>query len=198
MNTILKTTKHYVVLIVIFFIVSLCNVNAQECSSKNKPKKEFFTFGPKLSVNFIQESFAYPKEFVPGADLGFFFRITPARLYIQPEIHYQIRNTNIDMGGWPMRIVQFRTHHISIPLLIGVKAVDLKLFKLRFFAGPEFSFRLKENGIETVFQLGFQTGLGFDIWRFTIDAGYSLLGYMDSNTNTYSNIFKIGLGFKCF
>jgi len=202
MATLIKF-KHYL-FIVIFFVFSLCSIYAQEEKSPKNPskcgsKKEIFTFGPKLSLNFANEK-SFSSEFLAGADLGLFFRISPGRLYIQPEINFQIRNILEEIDKFPqITKSKFRTHHIDVPVLIGVKIINLNFFKFRIFTGPEICFRLKDQQIEKNFQLGLQAGLGFDIWRFTIDASYSFLGHIQPRiTKTHSNIFKLGLGFKCF
>ena len=202
MDTFVKF-KHYF-LIVIFFVFSLCSIYAQEEKTSNKTsksghKKEIFAFGPKLSINFANERMC-SEEYMAGADLGLFFRISPGRLYFQPEINYQIRNVLERKDLWNIHnISKYRSHHIDVPVLIGVKVVNLRLLKFRVFAGPELCFRLKDQLSRKNFQLGFQAGLGFDIWRFTIDASYSFLGYIQPRiSTTHSNIFKLGLGFKCF
>ena len=198
MRTTLKS-KHYLLFVVIFSLISLCNVYAQqEKSSKSESKKEFFAFGPKLSVNFTQtNSFHWiTTEFVPGVDLGLFFRFNIARFYIQPEVSYVIRNHNVCGCRSPFGhdfTEKRETNHIAVPLLAGFKIIDFRFFKFRIFAGPEFNFGLHSI---TPFQVGLLAGLGFDIWRFTIDAGYSFLA--DTRFGLNNNIFKVGLGFKCF
>jgi len=197
MNTILQI-KHFFFIILII-VISLSYVYGQkEEKTKCKSKKEIFAFGPKVSINFTKsKNNVFPKKYGTGADLGLFFRLSPLRLYIQPEIIYQIRNTDFN-DIWNNTEI-FETHHIDIPIFIGIKAINFKLIKLRFFAGPEFNIRLKNNGLSYYgYQLGFQAGLGLDLWRFTIDAGYSFLGHVCTNNKIYSNMFKVGVGFKCF
>ena len=200
MCTIVKI-RHFFLLTAIF-IISLGNVYAQEEGApKCNTKKERFTFGPKVSVNFSNQwvDNILKTDFLPGADMGLFFRISPGRIYIQPEIFYAIRNQSVeDWWGSITKPTKHTTNHIGIPILVGVKAIDFRFFKLRFFVGPEFSLELPShlNGIGC--QLGFQAGLGFDIWRFTIDAGYTFLGYVPNRSGVYSNIIKVGVGFKCF
>ena len=196
MHTILKF-KHCLLFAVIFFSISLGTVFAQQQQSSKDSKKEFFAFGPKLSASFTQDNlFRFAtSEFVPGADLGLFFRFNIARFYIQPEVNYVIRKHN-ERWHWGEVTNKFQTNYIGVPLLVGFKIIDLKLLKLRVFTGPEFNFALRKHSGQ-YFQLGFQAGVGVDVWRFTIDAGYSFLGYTGWK-KTYSNVFKVGVGFKCF
>jgi hypothetical protein len=151
-----------------------------------------------LSVNFTNgRLYKQPiTNFSPGVDMGLFFRISISHFYLQPEIIYAVRNQNVSIQCFkePCSDTKIQTHHIDAPFLFGVKAIDFKQFKIRFFLGPEFSYNLTEH----ISQLGFQAGLGIDIWRFTIDAGYSLLGNISPGTRGHTNIFKAGIGFKCY
>ena len=181
------------------FIFSLSNVHAQEEKPlKDKSKKERFTFGPKFSMNITNEwiSKQLQTEYLPGADLGLFFRFSPSRIYIQPEINLIFRYTQILEQGEVA--FNFATHHIDIPIFIGVKVIDFKNFKIRLFVAPDFNIKFPDSRSKYCYQLGFVAGLGFDVWRFTIDAGYSLLGTINSNSKTRNNIVKVGIGFKCF
>jgi hypothetical protein len=199
MKIILKTNPLYFVLF--FFIISLGTTNASSGESPKKLKKEIFAFGPKIGVNISNEWHSlFKSKYSPGVDFGLFFRIAPSRFYIQPEVHYVLRNTSNRSGNLFSEIPKYRTHHIDIPLLIGFKVFDSKLFKFRIFVGPEFCFDLTKGTQPNHFQLGFHAGLGFDIWRFTLDAGYSFLGNLTppERRSVHNNIFKIGLGFKCF
>jgi len=205
MNTIFQTKCYF--LAIIFLLISFCNMYAQQDDAKPcRAKKEIFAFGPKLSVNATNLCISKQlrTDFLAGADLGLFFRFSPGRLYIQPEIYYQIRNTKImnwmddSLYSGPSYDDKYATYHIDIPIIIGIKAIDFKFFKLRFFAGPEFNVKLKDGPIKNYYQLGLITGLGLDIWRFTIDASYSFVGYIYPYSRSCNNIIKVGVGFKCF
>jgi hypothetical protein len=200
MSKIFKT-KH-VFLVAVICIFSLYHVSAQnEKSEKSGSKKEFFCFGPKIAVNFTNFSNAINADFLPGADLGLFFRFNIARFYIQPEVNYVIRNLNITTGesGTILHFEKTQTHFINVPIFVGYRIVDFRLFKLRIFAGPEFNFSVNNSVMYGEYQLGFQGGLGVDLWRFTVDAGYSFLADVQKGgKGIHNNIFKVGVGFKCF
>jgi len=193
----------------VFFILALCiffttmlSAHPSDNPPKSKSKKEPFTFGPKISVNFSNEngSSIQSSKFLPGADLGLFFRLSISRLYIQPEISYLVRNTEGTIPDIIGGVIHSHTHHIDVPVLVGIKAVNLSFFNLRAFAGPDFCFKIKDDVLQKQFQLGFQAGLGFDIWRFTIDASYSFQGNLVPSVKkgVHNNVFKVGVGFKCF
>jgi len=191
----------------VFFILALCIFSTSmlfahsDNPPKCKSKKEPFTFGPKIAVNISNERVGgiHNTKFLPGADLGLFFRLSIARLYIQPEISYLVRNIEGRVPDIIDEVIHSDTHHIDIPVLVGIKAVNLNFFKVRAFAGPDFCFTIKDEVLQKQFQLGFQAGLGFDIWRFTIDASYSFQGNLaPSIMKKHNNVFKVGVGFKCF
>ena len=190
MQTILK--KKHIFFIVILFVFSVCNLSAQqEKSPKKDNKNENFAFGPKISINITNnwQSKHQKTEFLPGADLGLFFRFSIFRFYLQPEINYVIRNQKEN---------EYKSHHLDIPILFGLKVIDFKQFKIRLFVGPEVCVKFKDHISKNDFQMGLQAGAGVDIWRFTFDAGYSFLGNVHPHSKGHNNIFKIGVGFKCY
>jgi hypothetical protein len=202
--------KHIFLVIIFSIIFSSCLYAQKEEKISCKQKKEIFTFGPRVSLNFSNDCDGYnTKQFRAGADFGLFFRIAPTRCYLQPEINYQIRSAYmyeyIGQGG--LSLENYKSHHIDVPLLLGIKAIDFKLFKFRIYFGPDFSFRIYDNSKwysilhynNPNFQLGFQTGIGFDFWRITIDASYSNLNSLNYKFWVRGNqIFKASVGFKCF
>jgi len=202
MKLISKRAPVFFVLALCIFFTSMLNAQSSDKPPKCKGKKEVFTFGPKVSVNFSNEKISsiQSSKFLPGADLGLFFRLSIARLYIQPEISYLVRNTQGTIPDIIGGVVHSDTHHIDIPVLVGIKVVNLSFFNLRAFAGPDFCFKIKDEVLQKQFQLGFQAGLGFDIWRFTIDASYSFQGNLVPSVKKagHNNVFKVGVGFKCF
>lgn len=203
--TALSKFKPYFFVIFFFVIFSIPLIAQKEPQSHIGTRKEFLAFGPKISANFTQENPLHGQgpEFMPGADLGLFFRLRIARFYVQPEVHYVIRS-HYFQPSYPHWLHgshdKYETNHLSVPIFVGIRAVDLRIFKIRVFVGPECNFPL-HKGSDEHFQLGLQTGLGFDIWRFTIDAAYSVLSNLEEKRFTKTsanNIFKIGVGFKCF
>lgn len=198
MSKIFKAKHFFIIAIICIFSLNI--VYAQNENSSKTIKKEVFCFGPKVSANFTNFNKLFNREFLPGADLGLFFRFNVARFYIQPEINYIIRNVNIEHTdfGTKIHIEKIATHYLNVPLFVGFRIVDFKLFKLRAFVGPEFNFGIDKNiKLGGEYQIGGHAGLGLDIWRFTIDAGYSFLADVPHGI-FYNNVFKVGVGFKCY
>jgi len=212
MSTIIKNRKHF--LVVFLFLFSLSgNILAQsDKEEKGSSKSNFFTFGPKVSVNFTNVNFSKDQktELLPGVDAGLFFRFSISRLYIQPEVNYVFKSTKFKDAWEEINTnVKYKTHNIGVPVLVGLHAVNAKNFKLRIFAGPEVNIRLDDNIKElgskelwSSFKYGLQAGVGVDIWRFTVDASYSFLACKNldelrSNIKfSNNNILKVGVGFK--
>jgi hypothetical protein len=100
---------------------------------------------------------------------------------------------------------------IQIPVLLGLKVIDLKLASIRAFTGPAISFptgynsdqNLKYNFNSSV--LDYQLGAGVDVLNFTLDIRYAwgLSKSFDtsnpsSNFTSKGNVFTVSLGFKIF
>lgn len=178
-----------------------------------------FTFGPKVAFTMTELSFNkdFTSNFQSGFDAGLFFRFG-GRFHFQPEIYYSFQ----DCSSFPNVIsnlqvnLAIKTHYIQMPLLFGVSAINRTHFKLRVFVGPKVGYLLKtDEGIHLLdnsnqellsdFIFGGLVGVGFDIWRFTLDAGYNFLFSENLNVNSLvpesylkTNMFSFTIGFKCF
>ena len=178
-----------------------------------------FTFGPKVAFTMTELSFNkdFTSNFQSGFDAGLFFRFG-SRFHFQPEIYYSFQ----DCSSFPNVIsnlqenLAIKTHYIQMPLLFGVSAINRTHFKLRVFVGPKVGYLLKtDEGIHLLdnsnqellsdFIFGGLVGVGFDIWRFTLDAGYNFLFSENLNVNSLvpesylkTNMFSLTIGFKCF
>ena len=178
-----------------------------------------FTFGPKVAFTMTELSFNkdFTSNFQSGFDAGLFFRFG-SRFHFQPEIYYSFQ----DCSSFPNVIsnlqenLAIKTHYIQMPLLFGVSAINRTHFKLRVFVGPKVGYLLKtDEGIQLLdnsnqellsdFIFGGLVGVGFDIWRFTLDAGYNFLFSENLNVNSLvpesylkTNMFSFTIGFKCF
>jgi hypothetical protein len=131
--------------------------------------------------------------------IGGFGRFAVKRIYIQPELLYNIgkKQYAITMqditSNTPVtydKLITLST--IDIPIMIGYKILDLKLVNIRAYAGPKFRFNAGSSmdfknitgGALTAAdfkkdvkssQVGLETGIGVDVLMFTLDARYSLI-----------------------
>lgn len=171
-------------------------------------------------------------ELSNGIHAGVFARVGISHLYIQPELLYAMGKKEYKISYQEIanptntisyeKLVNIST--IDIPILVGYKIVDLKLFNLRAFAGPklrlnagsslDFKNITNSNNSPTLpnlekdikaAQLGFEGGVGLDVLKFTLDARYNLIGdiYQTKITNiSFDKIpestFVISLGWKIF
>ena len=139
---------------------------------------------------------------------GLFGRVELGMLYIQPEVMYfktqnifELNATNISSGLLPEENVTFTLNeaNLQVPILIGIKALDLGVVVLRAQAGPTANFTLASttlfdktfsltgNDGETVtidendeafdtknIAWGMQAGIGADILgKITLDINYN-------------------------
>ena len=128
---------------------------------------------------------------------GAMVRINMSKLYLQPEAYFSTKG-----GKWGSDAIDFKT--IDVPVLLGVKFLDLKVAKLRINAGPVMSFitdkKIKVEGAdEKKFKdnfVGFQYGAGVDVLNFTLDARFeNSFGNLNSGPEGgKSKIFMLTLG----
>jgi hypothetical protein len=136
--------------------------------------------------------------------------VTIGRLYVQPEVLY-FKTTNIFDGhvtGVPSDNLfnlptganvnlTLNQMNLQVPVLIGVKILDLDLIALRAQVGPTANFVLKSQTLfdktytidgqnaelentttdehfdAKAISWGLQAGLGIDLWRLTLDVNYN-------------------------
>lgn len=161
---------------------------------------------------------------------GVYFRINIHKFYIQPEIYY------CQKGGDMQYITTTPSHYsvftqqsilntIDVPLLFGLKLLDIKVANLRLMLGPVFSYATNKNidyqinGInKNIVQIstteytpsadnikntnwGLQAGIGLDVLRFTFDVKYEW-GLNNISNNPFMNakprMLNVSLGMILF
>lgn len=154
-----------------------------------------------------------------GGSFGAFARIGGSKLYLQPELlynsmtttyTYSVKNTAGVVISTLTNDVKLKT--FQIPILLGLKLLDLKLASVRAFTGPAASFvtnkgiqdlttQIKDNFTSNSMAWDWQIGAGVDILMFTFDIRYDL-GISELKTVTADTFkgrtFTVGLGFKFF
>ncbi|MBO7491982.1 MAG: PorT family protein [Bacteroidales bacterium] len=164
-----------------------------------------FSLGVKVAGNFVSlDDF---QDFSGGFDLGVFFRVGN-QFYFQPEVNYSFRNTDFqNILGEFRENYAMRQHFLDIPLLMGYHFVNKKNFKMHLLLGPRAAVLINNHLLESAsvedvashLQWGGQFGLGFDIWRFTIDGRYDIAADKTSTNDSKSrvqNMFVVSVGFK--
>lgn len=142
-----------------------------------------------------------------GMMLGAFLRINLNKWYLQPELNYVSRKSEIEVAGVKG---DFKIKSMDIPMLLGYKVVKLPAFKLRAFAGPVASFKIGDSFSKT-FSEEFKdqdfkgavwngkVGAGVDVWKLTLDVDYEFgLTDVSSEFLKKNKMFNVTLGFKLF
>ena len=160
---------------------------------------------------------------------GLFARVFLGKVvYIQPELLYSVQKKDYqvnfqDVTAGAVTLDKFANiSTVDIPILLGLKLLDLKLLNVRAFAGPKLRFNsgstfdfqnitggnFNTNQIVTdvkAANLGLEVGAGIDVLMFALDVRYNLISDMyttkigDINLqNLPSNTFVISLGWKIF
>lgn len=164
------------------------------------------------SINTTELSSNYSSDNLMGYQLGAFVRINSGKLYLQPEVVYNHRSTELaNIGGGA---INFDIGTIDVPVLIGFKLVDAKVFNIRAFAGPEASFATSKDfsydtGLKSDITLEdfndltwyFQAGVGIDLLFLTFDIRYekglsNLIDDYNADGSFKNNVFVFSLGLK--
>jgi len=117
-----------------------------------------------------------------GYNLGAFARLG-TKIYLQPELLYCVRNSQ-STDGTANQSVKLKT--IQVPILLGIKLIDLKLASIRAFTGPAMSFPMKSSKVTYEGVSGpiydtenyknniwdWQLGAGVDVGMITLDCRY--------------------------
>ena len=151
--------------------------------------------GPKIGYQASKLSFKktdIKTSFNNDLNLGVFTRFTFKKFILQPELLYSFQNAS------------HKVNNLSVPVLVGLKLVDQKNFKMRANVGPVAYFTVGNSNYSALKKInwGGALGLGVDIWRLTLDVNYSLgmtkiFGdLLGVNNNVKQNIFTVTLGFK--
>ncbi|NJK97809.1 MAG: PorT family protein [Bacteroidales bacterium] len=187
------------------------------------------SFGPRVGLSSskitIDETLDYNGETITyesdNAKLGFhaglFLRIAISSFYIQPEALFTSSGGNIlvSSDNYGEQVQELTYNKLDVPVMLGFKLGDF----FRIQAGPKFSLLLNDDArdlelfpeIKQNYQdaiLGYQAGIGFDIWKFYLDFKYEgdlsdfgksiTIGNTSFSTNMQNNLLMVMLGFNIF
>ena len=199
------------ILIILLIFVS-CNAFAQ--FSFGIAGNYTTSLGFDENWNFDAERLKFKSNTAHGFAVGIFMR-AGKRFFVQPELMYNMMfsTSTVEHEGENVETHkrEIRLNTINLPVLLGGKVVSTSFFNLRIMLGPRFRFDVgsKNKGTDDIkttprkWQLGLETGLGFDLGRITIDARYNLMQDIfsyNSNNQELSfspiNSFSVGIGVK--
>jgi Outer membrane protein beta-barrel domain len=157
-------------------IVNLCFVFSFGIAHAN-----IFSIGPRVgfSVSPSKVHLAHGKKPTPlqlkdhwGFHAGIFSRLELFTFYAQPEILLTSSGAKVSKDN---QVIQLDFTQLSIPAMAGISFFGV----VRAQIGPVFSLLLsaKEKGKDVIehyssMTVGWQGGLGFDLWRMVIDLKY--------------------------
>ncbi|HAG15038.1 MAG TPA: hypothetical protein DCG69_00735 [Bacteroidales bacterium] len=159
------------------------------------------------SLNTSDLAANYSSDNLLGYQLGAFVRLNSGKLYLQPEVVYNHRSTQL--AGFEDSNITFDIGTIDVPVLVGFKLLDAKVFNLRAFLGPEASFATGDGTTSDNVVLAdfnkltwyMQAGVGIDLLFLTFDVRYEkglsnfINDYQDSGS-LKNNVFVFSLGLK--
>ncbi len=172
-----------------------------------------FAFGPK--IGYTTSKLSTDKDSISESiknnfQIGLFMRLGK-KLYLQPELYYATSGGTLKLQGTSLK-QEISLQNISIPVLVGYKLLNAKIFNLRIMAGPVVNFvvakkvtvsdlvqyPLQESDFKNA-DWGLDMGAGVDVFFLTLDVRYELgLNdiYKPSTYSFKSNLFVVSLGFK--
>jgi hypothetical protein len=150
-------------------------------------------------------------QYYTGFHGGIFGRLDLGRLYVQPELVYTEKGSRVMVPAGVTTApttgtVRLKT--LDVPVLLGLKLVDVELANLRVMGGPVFSNTLSQRSevLQRISDkqftfnkqnVGYQVGLGVDAATFTFDARYEgSLQETSSEFGSRPGVFLLSLGFK--
>ncbi len=162
-------------------------------------------------IHFTEGSRKPDGQYYAGFHGGVFGRLDLGRLYVQPELVYTEKGSRVTVPAGVTTApatgtVRLKT--LDVPVLLGLKLVDVELANLRVMGGPVFSNTLSQRSevlqriSEKQFSfskqnVGYQFGLGVDAAAFTVDARYEgSLQEISTEFGSRPGVFLLSLGFK--
>jgi hypothetical protein len=159
----------------------------------------------------------YNSENIIGYQAGAFLRIfTGKHLFIQPEGYVTRKGGNLTSSSEEKKY-EVQINSIDVPVLLGLKFLDLKVTRLTVYGGPVISFASKrtinyyEDGIQVVppdphekinsTNWGLQAGASVDVLIFTVDVRHEwgMNDILDDPSAELKNgVWLIGLGIRLF
>lgn len=172
-----------------------------------------FTIGPKVGANFSNfsaEQEQINSEIRSSLSFGAFARFGN-KLYVQPELMFMNRKGEISSADIMGSNSSIHLKTVDIPVLLGARILDAKLFNVRIMGGPVASVvvnkdinndnwdsAIRKDDIRNA-NWGLQVGAGADVLMFTVDLRYEF-GMSDftkgEGLTLKNNMFVIGLGWK--
>jgi len=174
----MKQLRDFCLVMLIALLIFPATIFAQDQEAAKK--KANFWFGPKVGLDLSTPTIdknSIETQFKSNAQFGVFFQFGRI-LYLQPEFYYAMHNetSTLDAGS----AVTSNVKTAKIPVLLGLRLINLGIVSAHVMAGPQGTFFLSETnpltgGVKRQSSAyNFQLGAGADILGFiTVDLRYS-------------------------
>jgi hypothetical protein len=142
-----------------------------------------FDIGLKAGINSSKISLNiddYNPESITKTHIGAFGRVGWGKFFVQPEVYYSSKGGNLDVNSGILNAVKSIDYSsVDVPILLGFDLFKVSVVDVHIIGGPLFSFVTSSNVIgNSEFSkkyiedhyVGFQYGLGVDVWFLTFDA----------------------------
>lgn len=161
---------------VLLVLISVSAVYSQDSTPPNgdaeSKKKHKFWYGPKVGLDLGRPTLNQEDikaQLKSNYQVGIFFQFG-RKIYIQPEFYYAFEKENRNISSAPTEEVMVNS--LKVPVLFGIKLVDIGIVSAHVMAGPMGSIFLEESKFD------------FEIMRKKIDyklqlgGGVDLLGFI--------------------
>jgi hypothetical protein len=144
----------------------------------SKSEKPHFWFGPKIGLDLATpttDQNSIKTQFDSNAQFGVFFQFG-RKLYLQPELYYA---THKETNTLTTSIIETRVNTLKVPVMVGLRLINLGIVSAHVMAGPQGSFFLNETSpvvgkTRQSSNFDLQFGGGIDLLGFiTLDLRYS-------------------------
>ncbi|MBA4410179.1 MAG: hypothetical protein C0397_12230 [Odoribacter sp.] len=197
--------------IALFFLISVTTVFSQDTTPPSgdnvSAKKHKFWYGPKVGMDLATPTLDQndiKAQLKSNYQVGFFFQFG-RKIYLQPEIYYSVVKENGIYSG-SLIPEDVTVTFAKVPVLLGIKLIDIGIVSAHVMAGPMGTFLLSESNTNPLMirpkkDYKLQLGGGVDVFGFiTLDVRYAV--DLDDNMNeelgqlTWKSGVNVTLGLK--
>ncbi len=118
-----------------------CGFFAYAGTAQAQDESANFWFGPKIGVDLAQptvDEAAIKSQIKSNFQAGFFLQFG-RKFYFQPEFYYATQTEKITSAS---ATIEEKVNSIRVPLMLGMRVVNLKVISAHIMAGPSGSWML--------------------------------------------------------
>ncbi len=173
----------------LLFFSNVSYAQNQQSTQNQIKKNPSFWYGPKVGVDLLTPTINQDEikaQVKSNYQIGLFLQFGRT-FYFQPEFYYRTHKEKYDNLNDEVTV-----NTLKVPLMFGVRILNLKIISAHLMGGPTASFLLKESVTDPdrkKSNFALQAGGGVDVLGFiTLDVRYSV----DINSTTNEQIRQLG------